>query len=570
MINWSPKLAHQLAPFTTTSTMPVTYHEIEERIGEAVAHIQKNPHSNISKIAREFDVPCQRLRYRLKTGKSKITENGQNKKLSPAEELALCHFLDRLDATGFPARIPFIKGFANDLLRRNHTDPTTDPPSVSHMWPQRFLDRHPEYSVRKLKPLAIERQKTHTIGDLEGHFERFKAAVAEYGILPDDLYNMDETGFRIGVGRAHKIVTRRNNKERLYLSDPNNRESITSIETICADGSEIPPLVILSMQTHLEGTFQNLNKKILMAVSDTGYSNDKINLEWIHHFNKFTKKKTKGVYRLLVSDGFESHNDFDFIQYSWDERIIPFHLPPHTTHLLQPLDVVCFQPLKHYHAETIDRAVRLGDSHFSRTEFLAAFDYIRSQTFQSKTIKSAFRKTGLFPYNPDEVLKDFHFKEEEESEDELKLPEVFNFNITPKKVSDLEEFGRKLYELIEDRSSPLRDAVCTYAKGTMARVYSGEQAEIDIALIQNAQRERATRGKSSRRSIQKGGVIYVEQARKRINARNQRDEDLEARKLTRADLAVRKRLFKVLEQCVARRREQIRRMKLQTEFGMEY
>ena len=131
--------------------MPVTYHEIEERIGEAVAHIQENPLSNISKIAREFDVPYQRLRYRLKTGRSKITENGQNKKLSPAEELALCHFLDRLDATGFPARIPFITGFANNLLRRNHTDPTTDPPTVSHMWPQRFLDRHPEYSVRKIE-----------------------------------------------------------------------------------------------------------------------------------------------------------------------------------------------------------------------------------------------------------------------------------------------------------------------------------------------------------------------------------------------------------------------------------
>jgi hypothetical protein len=42
------------------------------------------------------------------------------------------------------------------------------------------------------------------------------------------------------------------------------------------------------------------------------------------------------------------------------------------------------------------------------------------------------------------------------------------------------------------------------------------------------------------------------------------------RKLSRADLAVRKRLFKVLEQCVALRREQIRRMKLQTEFGIKY
>jgi hypothetical protein len=188
--------------------------------------------------------------------------------------------------------------------------------------------------------------------------------------------------------------------------------------------------------------------------------------------------------------------------------------------------------------------------------------------FNRKPSNQRFERLVYSPYDPDEVLKDFYI-EEEEPEYELELPRVFNLDITPKKVSDLEEFGRELYKLVEDRSSPLRNAVSTYAKRAMARVYSGEQAEIDIALIQNAQREKATRGKSSRRSIQKG-VIYVEQARKRINARNQKDEDLEARKLSRADLAVRKRLFKVLEQCVASRRDQIRRMKLQAEFGMEY
>jgi hypothetical protein len=69
----------------------------------------------------------------------------------------------------------------------------------------------------------------------------------EYGFLYTDLYNMDETGFRIGVSKAHKVVTRHNASERLYLPDPDNRESITSVETICADGFGIPPIIIISM-----------------------------------------------------------------------------------------------------------------------------------------------------------------------------------------------------------------------------------------------------------------------------------------------------------------------------------
>jgi hypothetical protein len=41
IINIVQKLDHQLAPFATTSTMPITYHEIEERTSDALAHIPR-------------------------------------------------------------------------------------------------------------------------------------------------------------------------------------------------------------------------------------------------------------------------------------------------------------------------------------------------------------------------------------------------------------------------------------------------------------------------------------------------------------------------------------------------
>ena len=46
----------------------------------------------------------------------------------------------------------------------------------------------------------------------------------EYRILYTDLYNIDETGFKIDVGKAYKVVTRHNASERLYLPDSDNRE----------------------------------------------------------------------------------------------------------------------------------------------------------------------------------------------------------------------------------------------------------------------------------------------------------------------------------------------------------
>jgi hypothetical protein len=111
--------------------MAVTYHEIEERISETVAHYKNFPDAKIAKITRNFEVPDHRLRYRLKTGKSRINSNRYNKKLSPAEELALYHTLNRLNITGFPVRIGFIRSFINNLLKRSHLDIITSFPSVS-------------------------------------------------------------------------------------------------------------------------------------------------------------------------------------------------------------------------------------------------------------------------------------------------------------------------------------------------------------------------------------------------------------------------------------------------------
>jgi hypothetical protein len=45
---------------------------------------------------------------------------------------------------------------------------------------------------------------------------------------------------------------------------------------------------------------------------------------------------------MLILDGHGSHFIMEFMDYCWDHKIIPFLLPPHLTHLLQPCDVGIF------------------------------------------------------------------------------------------------------------------------------------------------------------------------------------------------------------------------------------
>ncbi|KAK7178104.1 transposase, partial [Paraphaeosphaeria sporulosa] len=81
-----------------------------------------------------------------------------------------------------------------------------------------------------------------------------------------------------------------------------------------------------------------------------------------------------------------------------------YALLPHTTHLLQPLDVGCFQPLKWYHSRTLDWASRTGAVGIRRSDFLATLAQIRGQAFKENTIKSGWRKTGLAPFSPEQVI----------------------------------------------------------------------------------------------------------------------------------------------------------------------
>jgi hypothetical protein len=165
---------------------------------------------NLAAAACEFRVPVRRLRARWAGQQSKQERPGTNKRLSEDEELVVCLYLDRLEAIGTAARKQMITGCANDILRRGFTpsESDTEPPKVGLHWTRRFLERHPEFKVRKQRNIDSNRKNAHDPESFEDWFRRYKALVDEKGIQPGDIYNFDETGFRIGVGKDQWIVTR--------------------------------------------------------------------------------------------------------------------------------------------------------------------------------------------------------------------------------------------------------------------------------------------------------------------------------------------------------------------------
>ncbi len=219
------------------------------------------------------------------------------------------------------------------------------------------MKRHPEYSVKKQKTLDIQRKCSHGPIRIAAWFQAFRKVVEQYGFQPGDIYNMNETGFRIDIGKDQKIITKEA-KRQSYLVSSSSRELVTVMECIAADRNVIPPMIILPGKLHMDSWFTNtkITDSYVFGVSDTGYSNNELSYDWLQHFQVASARRQKGTHRLLLFDGNASHCTYEFVQYCDQHQVVVFCLPPHATHFFQPLNVVLFQPYKHHHAEAIDQA----------------------------------------------------------------------------------------------------------------------------------------------------------------------------------------------------------------------
>jgi len=85
---------------------------------------------------------------------------------------------------------------------------------------------------------------------------------------------------------------------------------------------------------------------------------------------------------------------------------LPGRLPSHTSHKLQPLDVAVFGPLKTAYRDQAERLERAGTNTIGKEHFTALYSPARERAITKKNIIAGWAKSGLFPLNPERVLKD--------------------------------------------------------------------------------------------------------------------------------------------------------------------
>lgn len=238
-----------------------------------------------------------------------------------------------------------------------------------------------------------------------------------YHLTADNIYNMDEKGFLIGIGSAIKRIM----SKEAYISgqiqqaiQDGSREFITLLAYVSAIGQAgIPTLLYKGDSGDLQDSWvEDLGdtEQAYFGSFENGWSNKAFGLRWLQEvFEPNTRPVSPRTWRLLIVDGHSSHINLQFIDWALGHKILILALPPHSTHRLQPLDASLFQTLatkyqvqmNHWMHKSLGE-VKLGKRHFWRLFWPA---YQKAFLDNAEGIQGSFRRTGIWPINPGIIME---------------------------------------------------------------------------------------------------------------------------------------------------------------------
>jgi hypothetical protein len=242
-------------------------------------------------------------------------------------------------------------------------------------------------------------------------------ALIEKNIRYWNLYNVDEKGFLLGYSwRSHVVVFRRSDISNPPPGAPTvpqdgSREFVTVIDCICADGSALPPFIIMKgKRPSFAWAKDSELEDAWIAASPNGWSDNELGVDWLEKlFDPATKEKAAGEWRCLVLDNHESHISFEFIEYAWSNKIIVVSLAPKTSGITQPLDVAVFKDYAQEYGKAADEQLH-GKVAISKQDFPRLLPQARRKAFTRTNIVRGFEQASIWPFNPDcfDFMREYH------------------------------------------------------------------------------------------------------------------------------------------------------------------
>ena len=374
-----------------------------EDLVEAVRRVKEG--EPCKTVARMLHIPHRTLRNHV-SGERKTSESGRKRALLPEEELSIAHHMATFSDYGysfdqFELRL-FVKSFL-DKAGRDCPYFKNNMPGIE--WSRSFLDRHSDLLSGRVCQNISRKRAAVSVETVNRFFDNLGNALQD--IPPENIINYDETNL-CDDPKGKKMIFRKGIKyaERIM----NTSKSAVSLMFSCsASGDFLPPYVVYRAERLMDswvvggpiGTRYNRTKS---GWFDGFCFKDWLKMQVVPYFNHLSNDSP----RVLIGDNLASHLSADVIELCEKNNIRMVFLPPNSTHLLQPLDVAIYGPMKAAWRKVLTKwkqsdgmyYTTLPKVHFPRL----LLELMHSMEDKSNYAISGFRTTGIYPLNRQKVV----------------------------------------------------------------------------------------------------------------------------------------------------------------------
>ncbi|XP_065080397.1 uncharacterized protein LOC135703202, partial [Ochlerotatus camptorhynchus] len=312
-----------------------------------------------------------------------------------SEELAR-HYKDH-DKAFYGMTLNDLRSLAFQFAEENNIPHEFDRTSkmAGRDWASRFMKTH-HLSLRTPQQTSLARIMGFNKQQIKAFFANLSKLKQQHKFPPHRQYNMDETGMSTVPNCPPKVIASTGKKSVGKVSSAERGELTTAVCAMSASGNYVAPVLIFKRKRQNPQLLNGAPPGTIMLVTDTGYINGDLFLEWLKHFQNEVKA-TKEDPVLLVMDNHSSHRDLRAI-------------PPHSSHKTQPLDRCFFKALKTHFSEACSTWLTNNPGRvITQYQIAELFGVAYCKCATVDKAVTAFKTCGIEPLNP-EVFKDDDFQ----------------------------------------------------------------------------------------------------------------------------------------------------------------
>ena len=127
----------------------------------------------------------------------------------------------------------------------------------------------------------------------------------------------------------------------------------------------------------------------IYTTSKNGWIANCITFNWLTKVFLPETKPPNNKTQLFNLDGHRSHHTMEFLWECKINNVWLVFLPPHSTHVLQPLDLLCFCPIKSKYQEQIAKLTYINDAApIKKHRFIKYYHKAQDEGLTARVIKS--------------------------------------------------------------------------------------------------------------------------------------------------------------------------------------